>query len=96
MNKFYVRDGELIQSLNSINEVVAFLEKAVVFKTGMNRKQWMENLADLGYGPDESTGQRFVESLQERHFEIGAFRNEKTVRCNIFEATSFKKPEYGN
>jgi hypothetical protein len=96
MNKFYVRDGELIQTFDSKKEVVVFLEKAVVFKIGMGRKQWMEHMADLGYGPDEPTGQRFIESLQERHFEIGVVRNQKSVRCNIFEATSFNKPEYGN
>jgi hypothetical protein len=96
MNKFYVRDGSLIQTFDSVKEVVSFLEKVVVHKLGMTRKQWMENVTDLGLGPDEPTGQRFVESLQERHVETGVVRNQKPVRCNIFEATSFKKPEYGN
>ncbi len=96
MNKFYVKDGKNVYGFGTINEVVSFLEKLLVHKTKMTRKQWMENLADLGYGPDEPTGNRFVTSLQERHFEIGVFRNQKTVRCNIYEATSFQNPEYGN
>lgn len=96
MNKFYVKDGKNVYGFGTINEVVSFLEKLLVHKTKMTRKQWMENLADLGYGPDEPTGNRFVTSLQERHFEIGVFRNQKTVRCNIYEATAFKNPEYGN
>jgi hypothetical protein len=96
MNKFYVKDGKNVYGFVTINEVVSFLEKLLVHKTKMTRKQWMENLADLGYGPDEPTGNRFVTSLQERHFEIGVFRNQKTVRCNIYEATAFKNPEYGN
>lgn len=96
MNKFYVKDGRQLYGFNSIQEVILFLEKAVISKTGMNRKTWMENMADLGYGTDESTGKRFVDSLQERHFEIGVLRNNKPVRCNIFEALAFKKPEYGD
>lgn len=96
MNKFYVKDGSSAYGFETLNEVVAFLEKAVVHKTGMSRKQWMENVTDLGYGPDEPTGNNFVNSLQERHFEIGVLRNNKPVRCNVFEAMAFKKPEYGN
>lgn len=95
MNKFYVKDGSNVYGFGTINEVVVFLEKLLVHKTKITRKQWMENLADLGYGPDEPTGNRFVNSLQER-FEIGVFRNQKTIRCNIYEATAFQKPEYGN
>lgn len=96
MNKFYVKENNSVYGFGTINEVVSFLEKLLVHKNKITRKQWMEHMADLGYGPDEPTGQRFVESLQERHFEIGVFRNEKPVRCNIFEAIAFKKPEYGN
>lgn len=96
MSKFYVKDGNLLQRFDSVNEVVSFLEKVVIHKVGMTRKQWMENVTDLGLGPDEPTGQKFVESLQERHIETGVIRNQKLIRCNIFEATVFKKPEYGD
>lgn len=96
MNKFYVKDGGNVYGFGTVNEVVSFLEKLLFHKTKMTRKQWMENVTDLGHGPDEPTGKRFVDSLQENQFEIGVLRNQKTVRCNIFEATAFQKPEYGN
>ncbi len=95
MNNFYVRDGNQVKYLNTIPEVVAFLELVVKEKIKMNRAQWMQHNMDLGHGPDDKDGKNFVESMGEL-VEIGVVRGKRLVRCNIFEATVFNKPEYGD
>jgi hypothetical protein len=95
MSKFYVKDGNLSKSFDSIPEVITFLEKVVEYKTGLKRPDWMQRMFELGHGVDDNTGRNFVDSLQE-YVEVGVLRNNKPVRCNIFEAVVFKKPEHGN
>lgn len=95
MSNFYVKDGHLIRHFRTISEVISFLEKVVVHKTGKSRPEWMQYMFELGHGTDDSTGRNFVDSLQE-HLEIGVVRDKKPIRCNIFEATVFNKPEYGD
>lgn len=96
MNKFYVRDGQLVKYFTDVKEVVLFLEKVVKAKTNMTRPEWMQHIIDLGHGYDDSSGKIFVDSLQSQ-VEIGVVQqNGKHVRCNIHEATDFLKPEYGN
>lgn len=95
MNDFYVKDGKQIKYLNSVQEVVAFLELVVKEKTKMNRSEWMQHNIDLGHSPDDALGKSFVETMGEL-VEIGAVRGSKLVRCNIHEATIFDKPEYGD
>jgi len=91
--KFYVNDGEL-KYFNSVPEVVTYLEVLVSRKFGQTRKQWMDNLIDLGHQPDDRNGKTFTESVAER-VEIGLIKNNKRIRCNIHEAISFLNPEYG-
>ena len=93
MNKFYVRDGKLIKYFDAVSQVVSFLEMVVKEKCNMTRPEWQQHIVDLGHGPDERA---FVDSLQEQ-VEIGCVqRDGKHVRCNIYEATVFKKVEYGD
>lgn len=95
MNTFYVKDGRQIKYLNSVPEVVSFLELVVKEKTKMNRAEWMQHNIDLGHGPDDRDGKNFVESMQEL-VEVGVSRGKKLIRCSIYEATAFTKPEYGD
>jgi hypothetical protein len=95
MNRFYVKDGKLIRYFNEVSEVVKFLEIVLFHKTNQNRPQWMQHIRELGYGPDDSSGKVFTESLQD-YVEIGIVKENRHVRCNIHEATSFLKPEFGN
>lgn len=95
MNMFYVKDGKLIKYLDSVPEVVSFLEKVVVEKTGYSRPTWMQHIIELGHGADDPSGRTFVDSLQQ-FVEIGVVRNGRLTRCSIHEATIFQKPEYGN
>ena len=96
MNKFYVKDGKLIKYFTEVSEVVSFLEKVVQVKLGMNRTMWMQHIIDLGHGYDDAAGKTFTESLA-GEVEIGVVQREGNhVRCSIFEATSFTKPEFGD
>lgn len=95
MNDFYVKDGRQVKYLNTVQEVVAFLELVVREKVKMNRAEWMQHNVDLGHGPDDRQGKNFVESMQEL-VEVGVVRGKKLVRCSVFEATVFNKPEYGD
>jgi hypothetical protein len=95
MNNFYVKDGKQVKYLNTVPEVVAFLELVIKEKTKMTRSQWMQHNMDLGHGPDDENGKNFVDSMQEL-VEIGVVRGKKCIRCSIFEATMFTDPAYGD
>jgi hypothetical protein len=96
MNKFYVKDGNLVKYFTSVPDVISFLEQVVTLKLKTTRTDWMNHMRDLGHGYDDSLGRMFTESLQ-NHVEIGSVSSEgKLVRCNIHEATLFEKPEYGD
>lgn len=93
MNKFYVRDGSLVKYFTVMSDVIRFLELVVNEKLKMNRRDWTQHMVDLGHGNDDRS---FVDSMQP-HVEIGCVQsNGKHVRCNIFEAVIFRKPEYGD
>jgi hypothetical protein len=96
-NKFYVRDGQLVKYFNTVPEVVSFLEEVVKLKYNMNRQEWMQHVADLGYGfgVDNEKGQVFVESLSQ-NLEVGVVKEGKNIRTNIYEATNFSNPGYGD
>lgn len=96
MNKFYVRDGNNIKYFGQVNEVVKFLEQVVKLKLKMSRAEWMQHNMELGSGPDDSTGVVFTETMASQ-VEIGVVQKEnRHVRCNIFEATQFKTEGYGD
>lgn len=91
--KFYIIDRQVSTKpaiFNNVNEVVNTLEKVVQYKFKLNRKQYMQNLIDLGYGADDSLGRTFTESMSE-HVEIGVVKNGACVRCNIHEAAHHAK-----
>lgn len=85
--KYYIIDKQVTNQpviLNSLQEVVATLERVVQYKFKMTRTQYMQNLIDLGYGTDDSLGRTFTESMSEC-VEIGVIKNNACVRCNIHE-----------
>ena len=91
--KFYIIDRQVSTKpavFNNLNEVVNTLEKVVQYKFKINRKQYMQNLIELGYGADDSLGRTFTESMSE-HVEIGVVKNGTCVRCNIHEAAHHAK-----
>ena len=98
--KFYIIDRQVSTKpaiFNNVNEVVNTLEKVVQYKFKLNRKQYMQNLIDLGYGYDDKEGSNFVSSLAE-HFDMGVIRQGQYLRTNIHESINHNKyrKEYGN
>ena len=91
--KYYIIDKQVSHQpaiFNSLQELVSTLERVVQYKFKMNRKQYMQNLIDLGYGVDDSLGRTFTESMSE-YVEIGVIKNNSCVRCNIHEVAHHAK-----
>lgn len=85
--QYYIIDKQVSNKpaiFNSLQEVVSTLERVVQYKFKMTRKQYMQNLIDLGYGADDSLGKTFTESMSE-YVEVGVIKNNACVRCNIHE-----------
>lgn len=91
--KYYIIDKQVSNQpaiFNSLNEVVNTLERVVQYKFKMTRKQYMQNLIDLGHGVDDPLGRTFTESMSD-YVEIGVIKNNACVRCNIHEVTHYSK-----
>lgn len=91
--KYYIVDpstGNKTFSFNSLNEVISYLEIACKRLHKMSRKDYMQNLEELGYSADDALGRNFIEAMADS-FNIGVIKDNKLVRCNIFEATHYSK-----
>lgn len=89
--KYYVIDNTQKNKsvyFDNLPSVVNYLEEAVKRKFRQNRSGYMQNLIDLGHGPDDPNGKNFVGSLYQ-HFEIGVVKQLRHVPCNIHEATQY-------
>lgn len=93
MNKYYIVDTTLNNNpivFNSINELVKHLEGTVQRKFRQTRKQYMQNLIDLGFGYDDDAGKVFTQSLSE-HFNIGVMNGTSFKKCNVHEVNHYSK-----
>ena len=98
MKKFYINDKTIGRYVyfNSVNELVNYLDGLCRRATSLTRAQYMQNLIDLGYGYDDAGGVTFTRSLAEQ-FEMGAINKDGTrIKCDVHEAVSFLKEEYGS
>lgn len=89
--KFYIVDTTLGKTpvyYDTLNEVVKHLEGTVQRKFRQTRRNYMQNLVDLGHGVDDPNGRTFVESLA-RYFDIGVVKQLRHVKCNIHEVTQY-------
>lgn len=97
--KFYIEDTTVpgVFVFDSLQEIISHLEGTVKRKFGLSRKQYMQNVIELGYGYDDDDGSTFVQSMTE-YFNIGVVRNGHFMRTNIHEAlTNYKyRTEYGD
>ena len=87
--KYYIKDptikGSPIKLFESTNQAVSYLKTIVHRKTGMTYEQYLTHLADLGhFGYDE---REVYESMRD-HVDMGVVRNNKLIRCSIYEAAS--------
>jgi hypothetical protein len=91
--KYYIKDTTLGKDalfFNNLTEVVKHLEGTVQRKFRQTRKQYMQNLIDLGHGYDDSDGKNFTEALS-KVVEIGLQKPHGLVRCNVHEATNHSR-----
>lgn len=98
MNKFYIQDttiGKYV-TFNTVAELVHYLSAVLVPRAfGLSRKQYTQNLADLGHGPDDNDGVTLTRAVAEQ-FNIGVIRNGSYVRTDVHTATRFLKEGYGD
>lgn len=98
MSKFYVQDNTISRyvTFDTVPELVRYLGESVVPKAfKLSRAQYMQNLAELGYGPDDSKGVTLTRALSEQ-FNIGVVRNGTYIRTDVHEATNFLTEGYGD
>jgi hypothetical protein len=91
--KYYIIDRQVSLKpalFNDLKDLVNTLEKVVQYKFNLSRKQYMQNLIELGHGVDDPLGKTFTEAMSE-HVDIGVIKNNACVRCNIHEATHYSK-----
>lgn len=91
--KYFIIDSTIKKDpiyYNNIKDVITHLEGSVKRKFKVNRKDYMQNLTDLGHGYDESTGKLFVDSLY-KHFGIGIVKDNRHVKCNIHDVDKYSK-----
>ena len=91
--KYYVEDETNKKSpvtyFTTLSEVVKHLEGSCKRKTGMSRKNYMQNLVDLGHPLDDDGSIAFISAMSEI-FDIGIVKENHRVRSNIVEATRFQ------
>lgn len=94
---YYTQDstiGRYVQ-FNNLPELVTYLEEMIQRAHKITRKQYMQNLEELGYGYDDPHGATFTRSLGE-DFNIGVIRDGKYVKTDVHAAAAFDKPEFGH
>ncbi len=98
--KYYLVDHKLGKApflFDTVPQLVSKLEELVVRNHGVTRKQYMQNLIDLGYGYDDPQGTIFTNELA-KEYHIGVIKNGSFVRCDVHTATehSRRKEECGD
>lgn len=92
--KYYIVDVTKDQKhpiyFNKLDEVITHLEGACQRLHNLSRAKYMQNLTELGYSSDEPTGKTFIEAMSET-FNIGMVKDNRLMKCNIFEATHYSK-----
>ena len=86
--RYYIKDTTLqngpIKVFLTPDLAVCYMKEMVQRKLGMTYEQYLTHLADLGhFGYDE---REFYESLRDT-FESGVLRENRQVRCSIYEAS---------
>jgi hypothetical protein len=91
--KYYIIDNTIGRNptyFDNLNEVITHLEGTVSRKTGQSRKDYMQNLADLGHPLDDNGGVSFIAAMSEI-FDIGIVKDNRHVKGDIVSATHYSK-----
>lgn len=98
MKKFYIQDSTINKFVyfDTVPETVNYLGEVTQRAYGLTRKQYTQNLEELGYGYDDPEGVTFTRALGDQ-FNIGVVTSEgKQIKTDIHTATRFLKAEYGD
>lgn len=97
MSKFYIQDSTIGKyvTFDSVPDVVRYFDQMIPRAHKMTRKQFMQNLIDLGHGYDDAEGVTITRAMSEQ-FNIGVVRNNSYVKTDIHTATRFVKEGYGD
>lgn len=98
MSKFYIIDTSCAKGgkspvvlFDTTDGLVTYLGSVVQRRFGQTRSQFMQSVAELGFGEDDSAGKSFFEQM-EQYFNMGVIRNDSTpMKCNVFEADKFSR-----
>jgi len=97
MNKFYIFDSTVGRyvTFNTVPELVAYFNFLIPRAFKMSRKEYVQNLVDLGYGYDDAQGVMLTRVLSEQ-FNIGIIRDNAPIRTDVHAVSNFQKAEYGD
>ena len=90
--KFYIKDSTLkgspVKLFSSQSELISYVKNLLPRKFNMTYEQYLTHLADLGhFGYDD---REIYESLRDE-IDMGIFRGETPLRCNIYEISNNKE-----
>ena len=94
---YYIQDSTAGKYVifGTVPELVTYLEGMVQRAHNLTRKQYMQNLIDLGYGYDDPQGVTFTRQMGDQ-FNIGIVRNGNYLRTDIHSQNAFTKEEFGS
>lgn len=98
MQKYYIQDSTIGKYVyfNKINELISYFDTFIPRAFGINKKQYIQNLVDLGHNAEDPEGITLTQQIQE-NFNIGVVQNDgKHVRTDVHQASKYIKEEYGD
>jgi len=93
---YYVQDPTVGKYVlfNTVPELVAYLDNLVVRAHKLTRKQYMQNLIELGYGYDDPQGITFTRQMSDQ-FNIGVIKNGNYMKTDVHSSDALRQEEFG-
>jgi hypothetical protein len=91
MSHFYIQDSTINRFVyfDTVPQLVEYLSTVTLRAYNLSRSQYTQNLAELGYGPDDREGVTFTRALSEQ-FNIGVLTADgKHVKTDVHTIVNF-------
>lgn len=98
MSKFYIHDSTINKYVyfDTVPQLVEYLGTVTKRAYNMTRQQYAQNLAELGYGPDDREGVTFTRALSEQ-FNIGILTTDgRHAKTDVHTAVNFTSEAYND
>ena len=94
---YYIQDPSVgkYSHFNTVLELVTYLEGMIQRTHKVTRKQYMQNLIELGYGYDDPNGVTFTRAMADE-FNLGVIRGGSYVKSDVHSDSRFSQKEFGN